>query len=396
MVSLHAPNLRVRPRWTGRVWTSVGRLAAQRARSRLAAVLADAGIRLDGDMPWDPVIRHPRALTRILRDGTLGAGDAYVEGDWDCTALDELTHRIMRAGIDRQVGLRWREMADSVVGHLVDRQDLVKAAANGRAHYDLGDDLYATMLGPTMVYSCGYWRAAETLEDAQRAKLELICAKLDLRPGQRLLDVGCGYGELARHAAEHHGVEVVGITVSHNQATFARARCAGLPIEIRIQDYREVTERFDRVVSVGMFEHVGDKNHRRFFQAMRACLAPDGLLLLHTIGHLGDSSAIDPWIDRNIFPGAVLPSCRQLATALEDLFVLEDWHNFGVDYDRTLLAWHANLEAGWPARYDERFRRAWRYYLLTSAGAFRARRNQLWQLVLSPDGRAGGYRRPLL
>lgn len=396
MVSLHSPIPRSRPRWTGRILSSVGRVAHERARARLQAVLSDAEVELDGPRPWDPQIRHPRALTRILRDGTLGAGEAYVDGDWDCAAVDELAHRLMRAGLDRRLGLRWREVTDSVVGHLVDRQGPTQAAANGRAHYDLGDDLYRAMLGPTMVYSCGYWRTANTLDDAQRAKLELSCAKLELEPGQRLLDVGCGWGELARHAAAQHGVSVVGITVSPNQAVHARQRCAELPVEIRVQDYRDVTERFDRIVSIGMFEHVGDRNHRRFFQAMRACLAEDGLLLLHTIGHLGDSSAIDPWIDRHVFPGAVLPSTRQIANAIEGLFVLEDWHNFGVDYDRTLLAWHDNLEAAWPARCDESFRRAWRYYLKTSAGAFRARRNHLWQLVLSPRGRAGGHRRPLM
>ena len=394
MVSLHSAISR--PRWTGRILSSVGRVAHERARTRLAAVLADAGVELDGPHPWDPQIRHSRALTRILRDGTLGAGEAYVDGDWDCEALDELAHRILRTGLDRRLGLRWREVTDSVVGHLVDRQGPTQAAANGRAHYDLGDDLYAAMLGPTMVYSCGYWPSAGALDDAQRAKLELSCAKLDLAPGQRLLDVGCGWGELARYAAAERGAAVVGITVSPNQAAHARQRCAGLPVEIRIQDYREVADRFDRIVSIGMFEHVGDRNHRRFFQAMRACLDEDGLLLLHTIGHLGDSSAIDPWIDRHIFPGAVLPSVRQIAAAIDGLFVLEDWHSFGADYDRTLLAWQRNLEAAWPDRCDEPFRRAWRYYLMTSAGAFRARRNQLWQIVLSPRGRVGGYRRPLM
>ena len=396
MVSLHSPIPRSVPRWTGRILSSVGRVAHERARTRLQAMLSEADVELDGTRPWDPTIRHPRALTRILRDGTLGAGEAYVDGDWDCAAVDELAHRLMRAGLDRRIGLRWREVTDSVVGHLVDRQGPVQAAANGRAHYDLGDDLYASMLGPTMVYSCGYWRAASTLDDAQRAKLELSCAKLELAAGHRLLDVGCGWGEFARHAAAQHGATVVGITVSPNQAAHARQRCAELPVEIRVQDYREVSERFDRIVSIGMFEHVGDRNHRRFFQAMRACLANDGLLLLHTIGHLGDSSAIDPWIDRHIFPGAVLPSTRQIANAIEGLFVVEDWHNLGIDYDRTLLAWHDNLEASWPARCAEPFRRAWRYYLKTSAGAFRARRNQLWQIVLSPRGRAGGYRRPLI
>ena len=380
-----------------RVWSVVRGLAIEKARGRVEALLAKHGIHVGGHEPWDPIVGDPRVFVRVLRDGTLGAGEAYVDGDWDCAALDELSARLMRAEIDRRIGPGWRELASSIHGRLADRQRLGTAAANGRAHYDIGDDLYEAMLGPTMVYSCGYWRDAMNLDQAQRAKLELACAKLELRQGDRLLDVGCGYGELARHAAERHGAEVVGITVSRRQAEHAKRRCAKLPVTIRVQDYRELDGHFDRVVSIGMFEHVGTRHYRSFFEHVRACLADDGLFLLHTIGNVDERLAIDPWLDRHIFPGAVLPTAAQIAAAVEGLFVIEDWHNFGADYDRTLLAWHANVERAWPSlpHYDERFRRTWRYYLLTCAGGFRARRTQLWQIVLSPKGQPGGYRRPL-
>jgi len=232
-----------------------------------------------------------------------------------------------------------------------------------------------------------------TLDDAQEAKLELICRKLGLQTGMKLLDIGCGWGSLATYAAERYGVEVVGITVSSEQVDMARKLCAGMPVEIRLQDYRDVNEQFDRIVSVGMFEHVGYKNYRTYMQVVRRCLNDEGLMLLHTIGGNRPTRSVDPWIDKYIFPNGMLPSIGQLGRAIEGLFVMEDWHNFSADYDRTLMEWSRNLEANWGRLkndYDERFHRMWKYYLLLCAGAFRARGNQLWQIVLSPKGVIGG------
>ncbi len=383
---------------SGSLYSSLERIAAREARRRLIELLGALDVHLDGPNPWDPRVHDERVFGRVMRAGTLGLGEAYVDGDWDCAALDELVARCARARIDDRLGTVWRALAGSVVGRLSNRQRPRGAVANARAHYDRGDDVYAAMLGPTMVYSCGYWRTANDLDEAQRAKIELCCAKLELERGQRVLDVGCGYGELARHAAAGHGVEVVGVTVSHDQAEHARRRCDGLPVQIHELDYRKVQGTFDRIVSVGMFEHVGHKNYERFFDHMRSLLAPDGLFVLHTIGAGRETRSFDPWLDRYIFPGAMLPSANQIASAIDGTFVIEDWQNFGADYDRTLMAWHANVERSWPslAHHGEAFHRSWRYYLLTCAGFFRARRNQLWQIVLSPGGKLGGYRRPLL
>lgn len=359
--------------------------------------LAAAGVQLDGPQTWAPRIHRLRALTRVLTRGTLGAGEGYVDGDWDCDALDELTARLLSANVDR----RWAstallELAGGLVAGLVNLQTRVRARRDIRAHYDAGNDLYQAMLGPTMAYSCGYWRAATTLDEAQDAKHDLICRKIGLQPAMRVLDIGCGWGAFAKFAAERYGADVVGITISPAQAEFARRRCAGLPVDIREEDYRDLTGRFDRVVSVGMFEHVGPRNYPAFFATVSRLLVPDGLFLLHSIGGRSSEHTSDPWIDRYVFPHSVLPSAAQLTRAFEGRFVMEDWHNLGADYDRTLLAWHANVEAAWPAlrdRYSDRFHRMLRYYLLVCAGAFRARRNQLWQLVLSPSGVPGGYRR---
>ena len=186
----------------------------------------------------------------------------------------------------------------------------------------------------------------------------------------------------------------MGVTVSENQARRARELCEGLDVEIHLVDYRRIDGTFDRVLSLGMFEHVGYKNYRTFMRIVRRHLAADGLFLLHTIGASQSMRRTDPWTERYIFPDSVLPSVAQIGAAIDGTFLLEDWHSFGQDYDTTLMHWYRNVEASWSEledRYDERFRRMWRYFLLSSAGGFRARKTQLWQLVLSPHGVPGGY-----
>ncbi|HZH44211.1 MAG TPA: cyclopropane fatty acyl phospholipid synthase [Lysobacter sp.] len=365
-------------------------------RARFERLLAMADVRVDGDRPWDLRVRDGRLFARAFAHGSLGFGEAYMDGWWDTDRLDELLARLLGAGLDRQV----RGLGDAWIALravLTNMQAGRRAFEVGERHYDLGNDLYRAMLGRRMVYSCAYWRDAADLDAAQEAKLDLVCRKLLLEPGMRVLDIGCGWGEALKFAAERYGVRGVGVTVSREQAEYARRLCAGLPIEIRLQDYREIDERFDRVFSIGMFEHVGVKNYRRYFEVVRRCLPDDGLTVLHTIGTNRSTNRTDPWIDRYIFPNSMLPSATQIAEASEGLFVLEDWHSFGPDYDRTLQAWRDNIEAAWPslpARYDERFRRMWRYYLHSCMAGFRVRNLQLWQVVLSPRGRPGGYLAP--
>jgi cyclopropane-fatty-acyl-phospholipid synthase len=363
----------------------------------LAALLAQADVRFDGGRPWDIRVHDPRLYRRLLTQWSLGAGEAYMDGDWDCDHLDELFTRLMRVDLDRATP-GWSKLAlfaQSLRHRLMNLQSLTRAFQVGERHYDVGNDVFEAMLDSRLIYSCAYWERAETLEQAQRDKLDLICRKLELQPGDRLLDIGCGWGGLVRHAAEHYGVRATGITVSREQLALAQQRCAGLPIDLQLMDYRLLQGQFDKIASVGMFEHVGPKNYAIYLETVRRLLVPDGLFLLHTIGIDVTASATDPWIDRYVFPNGKLPSATELSQALEDRFLIEDWHNFGTDYDRTLMSWHQRFEAAWPrlqARYDERFRRMWRYYLLSCAGFFRARQGQLWQLVLSKRERALPYR----
>ena len=250
------------------------------------------------------------------------------------------------------------------------------------------------MLDERMVYTCGYWKDVNNLDDAQEKKLDLVCRKIGLKSGQRILDIGCGWGSFAKFAAERYGAQVVGITVSKEQVVLARERCKGLPVEIRLQDYRDLNEKFDHIISLGMFEHVGYKNYREYMTVARRCLVDGGLFLLHTIGGNISSTQTDAWIDKYIFPNSIIPSAKQITSAYEGLFVMEDWHNFGTYYDRTLMAWFENFDNAWPAlasKYNERFYRMWKFYLLVCAGTFRSRHNHLWQIVLSPRGVVGGY-----
>jgi cyclopropane-fatty-acyl-phospholipid synthase len=366
-------------------------------RDKIERILALADIEIDGNRPWDIHVHNDAFYPRVLAGGSLAAGQSYMEGWWDCAGLDEFFYRILRAQLDSKVKPRtW--LFDILKAKLFNLQKPKRACKIGKHHYDMGNNLFQCMMDQRMIYSCGYWETASTLDEAQEAKLDLTCRKLDLQPGMRLLDIGCGWGGTAKFVAERYQVEVVGITVSEQQADFGKALCQGLPVDIRLQDYRDIEDTFDRILSIGMFEHVGCKNYKTFMKIARNSLKDDGLFLLHTIGGNSSVNRTDPWIERYIFPNSMLPSAKQICSAIEGVFVLEDWHSFGADYDKTLMHWFRNFDENWDSLkvkecYDEQFYRMWKYYLLSCAGAFRARTNQLWQLVLSPEGIRGGYRR---
>jgi cyclopropane-fatty-acyl-phospholipid synthase len=383
------------------------RRAGAPAREWFERLLARADIRVNGDRPWDMQLIGANVPERVLGQGTVGLGETYMDGDWTTERLDQFFHKIVRAqmllGEQGPASGTRPPLWHLLKARMLNRQTKRRAWEVAQRHYDLGNDFYEAMLDERMTYTCGYWSAgAQTLEEAQEAKLELTCRKLDLKPGMRVLDIGCGWGSFMKYAAERHGVSCVGATVSAEQVALGRERCAGLPVEFMLQDYRDLpgrAGRFDRIVSLGMFEHVGHKNYGVFIDVAAKLLEPDGLFLLHTIGRNEQGEGTDPWIDKYIFPNGELPTVARLGRACEKRFVVEDLHNFGADYDRTLMSWHANVEAAWPRfkeRLGERFHRMWSYYLLSCAGAFRARDIQLWQWVLSPHGVPGGYKRPTL
>jgi cyclopropane-fatty-acyl-phospholipid synthase len=314
---------------------------------------------------------------------------------WDTEKIDELIYKILRADLLNKVKRNYKIALQLAGFYLINMQARRRAFIIGERHYDLGNDLFQSMLDKRMNYSCAYWKNAETLDEAQENKLDLICRKLYLKPGMRILDIGCGWGAFGKYAAEKYDAQVIGITVSKEQVALGKELCKGLPVEFRLQDYRQVNEKFDRIVSIGMIEHVGFKNYRTYFNTAAKNLMGDGLFLLHTIGEVRSVRKTDAWTHKYIFPNGMLPSIAQLSKAAEGLFIIEDMHNFGADYDKTLMAWFINFNSSWERlknKYSERFYRMWKYFLLSSAGAFRARnKNQLWQFILSKNGVPGGY-----
>jgi cyclopropane-fatty-acyl-phospholipid synthase len=352
----------------------------------VSEMLGRAGIAINGTAASDIQIKHPDFFKRVMQEGSLGLGESYMDGWWECERLDLFFTQVLRAGLENQLPSHLKDTLRIATARLLNLQSKKRAWIVGKEHYDLGNDLFSRMLDPFMQYSCGYWKEADTLEQAQRDKLQLICQKLQLEPGMRVLDIGCGWGGLAQFMAQNYGVTVVGVTISAEQQKMAQARCEGLDVTILLQDYRDLRDQFDRIVSVGMFEHVGPKNYHTYFDVVDRNLKPDGLFLLHTIGSKKTDHRVDPWINKYIFPNGCLPSVRQIANASESHFVMEDWHNFGADYDTTLMAWHTRFLASWPEiadNYSERFKRMFSYYLNACAGAFRAREIQLWQVVFS-------------
>jgi len=348
-----------------------------------------ADVSVNGEHPWDIQVHDERFYDRILKDASLGLGESYMDGWWDCKAIDAFIDRVLRADLREKIENNWRMAFQVLRAKLTNRQTRKRAYEVGEQHYDLGNDLYRAMLDKRLNYTCGYWRNAANLDDAQEAKLELVCKKIGIHHGMKILELGCGWGSFAKYAAEKHGASVLGVTISKEQVALGMEMCKGLPVELRLQDYREVEGEFDAVISIGVMEHVGYKNYRTYMEVVDRCLKEDGVAFVHTIGNNISITTGEPWTDKYIFPNGVLPSIAQLGKAMEGFFVMEDWHNIGPYYDRTLLAWYKNFNDAWPKlkdKYGERFRRMWNYYLLSSAGGFRSRSQQLWQIVMTRPG----------
>jgi cyclopropane-fatty-acyl-phospholipid synthase len=340
-----------------------------REKQLVQQLLNLAGVQVDGHAPYDIQVHNPDFYPRVVAGGSLALGESYMDGWWDCEALDQFFERIMAARLDKKVRKSKALLWAVVKARLTGMYGRARAFEVGRHHYDIGNDLFTVMLDKRMNYSCAYWQAADTLDKAQEAKLELTCRKLGLQPGMRVLDIGCGWGAFAIYA-----------------------------VRFELKDYRDIQGTFDRIVSIGMFEHVGFTNYRTFMQVVKRCLKEGGLFLLHTIGSNTSVSTVDPWFAKYIFPNSMLPSARQITEAAEGIFILEDWHSFGPHYDPTLIAWHRNFIDNWhhiQDAYDQRFQRMWVYYLLSCAGSFRARRNQLWQIVFSKNDGKGNTRQTL-
>lgn len=369
------------------------------------SLLAGSGVRIDGDRPWDIRVNRDRLYRRALR-GSLGIGESYIDGDWDCEALDELFRRVLSSNAQSKPLVRAFHAFKSLQARLMNLQTPRRSRAVAEEHYDLDHRMYAHFLGPWNQYTCCFFDGTGDLERAEVAKLEMLCDKLELKAGDRLLDIGCGWGGFAKYAAATRRCEVTGISLSDEQIRYAVEYTRGLPVTIRRLDYRDLPDSglppFDKISIVGMLEHVGYKNYPVIMDVVHQMLKPDGLFLLHTIGNCEKTTVVDPWIEKYIFRNSMAPAMSQLADAAEGKFVIEDWENYGQHYVPTLQAWHDRFNANWDriralptARpFDDRFRRMWNYYLMSSKAAFEVEQLHLWQLVMTRrhSGR-GVYRR---
>lgn len=361
-------------------------------RFLLEHFLKRADIRVNGDRFWDMQVHDERVFKEVVMRGSLGLGESYMHGWWDCGDLEEFFQRLLSARLDRIGNVSPVFIARYLRDHLTNPASRARSVETAKAHYDLGNDFFAKMLGESKMYTCAYVPPKNrTLDDAQIRKLDLVCRKLKLRPGHRVLDIGCGWGSFAKFAAERYGAFVTGITISKEQAEFARELCHGLPVVVKVQDYRDCDGRFDRIVSLGMFEHVEPQNYGDYFACIERCLAPGGISLLHTIGKKEGGATSDPFIRKYVFPQGIVPGEKGLRAAIEDRFHILDWHRFGSwRYAWTLCEWHRNFSRSWPElkeeygpKLDGEFERMWRYYLLSCAGAFSAARMDVWQIVMA-------------
>ena len=353
-----------------------------------------AGISINGPHPWDIQVHNDKFYDRLIRKGALGLGESYMDGWWDCERLDQFFTKVLTAKLNQKVKNVRPMLWAFIKAKFFNMQNKSRSKEVAEKHYDLSADLYMSFLDPYNQYTCGYFKNTDDLNKAQEQKLDLICKKLGLSSKDKVLDIGCGWGGFAKFAAERYGCHVTGISISDEQIKYAKKFCNGLPVTIVKADYRDFKGKFDKVLVCGMIEHVGYKNYRTLMKKVRECLEEDGLFLLNTIGGNKSVTTTEPWIAKYIFPNSMLPSAKQITKSAEGLFMLEDWHNFGSDYYKTLMAWHQNFTKNWNTLkeyYDQRFFRMWTFYLLSCAGSFRSRKNQLWQIVLSPNGVPGGY-----
>ncbi len=364
-------------------------------QNKAQELLDQVDVQINGSRPWDIQVKDKRFFKRIFAEGSLGLGESYLDEWWEAESLDGFFCKILSTNLESKVH-PYKLLWFFVQSKLFNLQSLRRAFQVGEKHYDIGNDLFELMLDKRLTYTCGYWKNASNLDQAQEHKLDLVCKKIKLKENQMVLDIGCGWGSFMKFAVEKYGCKAVGVTVSEEQAKLARELCSGLDIEVKLQDYRNLTGTYDHIVSLGMFEHVGPKNYQNYMEVASRCLKNGGYFLLHTIGANKTRHTPDPWINKYIFPNGILPSLKDISTAYETCFILEDLHNFGADYDKTLVAWFENFDMNWRhlyKKYGDRFYRIWKYYLLACAGAFRARNIQLWQLVLSKNGTPGGYER---
>lgn len=352
----------------------------------------EIGVTIGGSNPRDPIVYNDEVWGRIAGGGAVAMGETFMDKYWDVDDLADFVYRIQKSTFD------WKSVISAGSMLFILRHKFFNLQIGHRAyevaeeHYDLGNDLYQVMLDKRMIYTAGYWDNVDTLNAAQEAKLDLICRKLGLQKGQSILDIGCGWGGFMKYATEKYSVHCVGLSVSKEQITYAQELCAGLSIEFVLVDYQkyEPKQKFDHIVSIEMFEAVGQKNYRTYMNKVSDWLTDDGVFLLQTIASTQKKPLADPWIEKYIFPNGQLPNKQLIIQSTEGALDIHDWHSLGDSYDKTLMAWWSNFDKAYSSldqtKYDERFYRMWKYYLHICAGGFRSGYLDVWQILMTKKG----------
>lgn len=365
---------------------------------RVRKLLNEAEIEINGNNQGDIHVHNPKLYSRVMAGGSLALGESYMDGWWDSDRLDVFFTKLLQSNIQDKVQSDPATILAGLHARIFNSQQGNKAFEIGKRHYDMGNALFERMLGKTMAYSCAFFDGVKDLDHAQTNKINTSLNKLHAKPGMTLLDIGCGWGSIIHQAASTYKLDATGITVSHEQKEWSNRAIAADNLEgsarVKYQKWQDLPsdQQYDRIISIGAFEHFGYKNYKSFFEKVRSVLKDDGIFLLHTIGGLTPVHANEPWLEKYIFPHSMLPAMSQISKASTGVLAMKHVEEKGRNYDPTLMAWYTNLDKNWeeirktdPSHYDTRFRRMMDYYLLMCAGTFRSGKNQVWQIIFTKD-----------
>ena len=334
--------------------------------------LKEVDVVIGGSRDWDIQVKNKKFFRKVFLNANMGLGESYVNKYFECRRLDQLIYRLRHYFPKKSIILK--NIYDIIQDKFINFQSIKRATKVAKTHYDLEVKIFQKFLDKRMIYTCGYWNNAKNLDEAQEKKLDLIAKKLEFKPNMKVLDVGCGWGGSAAYFAKKYRVQVVGITNSKEQYNYAQAHNSSELTQFIYCDYREHKEKYDAIYSIGMFENVGSKNYLTFFKCIKNNLKQNASFLLHTIGMDMTVNTRFSWAVKYIFPNGELPSQKQITDNIEHNFIIDDWHNFGCDYDKTLMQWYKNFVRTYPSfksdYYDERFFRTWSFYLLLFAKFF--------------------------
>ena len=351
-------------------------------------------ITINGNNPQDIIVTNNKFYNMALTNGELGVSESYMYGYWYSNDLYSTIYQLCSNYKSiSYYDFNINDVLSILSRKIFNQQTISRALVDVQSHYDIGNDLYTRMLDKNMQYTCGFWQDTNDLDTAQLQKMKIIGQKLNLKPGDTLLDIGCGWGYLINYLSKEYNVKGLGITLSEEQLSYAKNEFKNNEnVDYKLMDYRNIPKnmKFNKIVSFGMLEHVGVKNYNDYFNIVYDHLENNGLALIHTIGrqsNITNAQATSDFIDKYIFPGSYIPCWEELSPIVSRKFFIHDWHNFGQYYNKTLLAWHKIINSKWNEipNYNEEFKKMWNFYLISSAVSFELCHLKLWQILISKD-----------